>query len=98
FRCVLVQGLQICKGLLMSTHVTQDADGADDFAVRIAQGRSVQARWYDFARCTTRIETRVTNDTTLDDLAQGSSKLTRFFGTDEARKRLLQHFVSPKTK
>src|SRR2546425_3862291 len=90
--------LQVAHYLLISTHVTQDANGANDSPVRITQGRGIECRRDNFARGAARIEAGIACHSSLDNFAQGSKEFTGFFGTDEARERLLQHLVWTKTQ
>src|SRR2546422_728112 len=53
-RGVLDEALSVGPGLVELAHVAQDADGADDLAVGIAQGGGVQARGDDLAARTAR--------------------------------------------
>src|SRR2546428_786592 len=81
---VLDEALGVGPGLVELPHVAQDADGPDHLAIRVAQGRGVEARGDDLAARTARIQDHVPHDTAFDHFAQCRRELPRFLGTDEA--------------
>src|SRR5207247_879935 len=92
--------LQLALGLFqiphhpfVRAHVAQDTDGADDPAVRVAQGRGVEGGRDDFAAGAAGVEARVAGDAALDHLAQSGGELPGLLGADEARERLLEELV-----
>ena len=76
---------QVTYDLLVRAHVTQDSDGANDFATGVAQGGGIQGCRNDLSTGTPRVKQRVSRYPALDNLAQGGGELAQFFGTDEAR-------------
>src|SRR5262249_39534949 len=85
--------LEIAHDLLISAHISEDADGADYFPVRVPEGRGVQRCRDDLPRGAAWIQARVSGDAVFDDLAEGSRELARLLGADEAGERLLDHLV-----
>src|SRR5216684_3855553 len=85
--------LQVAYHLLIGAHVAQNADGADNLPVRVAQRRGVECRRNHFVRGAARVQPGIARGAALDHLAQGSEELSRLFGADKARERLLQHLV-----
>src|SRR5436309_3274636 len=84
---------QVPHHLFVRAHVAQDTDGADDPAVRVAQGGGVEGGWDDLAAGATGVEARVAGDAALDHLAQSGGELPGLLGADEARERLLEELV-----
>src|SRR5205085_3053765 len=78
---------------LISTHIAENTDGTDNFAIGIAQRGSIECRWNDLARGAARVKSRITCNTALDNLTQGGQELTRFLRADKARQGLLQYLV-----
>src|SRR3989442_1308361 len=89
---------QIAHHLFVRAHVAQDADGPDHLAVGVAQGRGVEGGGDDLAAGAPRIEAGRAGDAALDHLAEGGGELPGFLGADEARERLLEHFVLAEAK
>src|SRR5438132_840207 len=85
--------LQVAHHLFVRAHVAQDADGADHLAVGVAQGGSVEGGGDDLAAGAAGVEAGVARDTPRDDLAESGRELPGLLGADEARERLLEHFV-----
>src|SRR5207302_3700 len=92
-RGVLDQALGVGPGLVELAHVAQDADGADDLAVGVAQGGGVEGGGDDLAAGAAGVEAGVAGHPALDDLAEGGGELARFLGADEAGERLLEDLV-----
>src|SRR5439155_211006 len=85
--------LEVAHHLLVGAHVAQDADGADDLAVGVAEGGGVEGRRDALAAGAARVEPGGAGDAALDDLAQGGGELPGLLGADEARERLLEELV-----
>src|SRR3989442_1665948 len=85
--------LQVANHLLVLAHVTQDADGADDLAFGVAQGRSVEGGGDDLAAGAAGVQAGVARDAALNDLAKGGGELAGLLGADEARQRLLDQLI-----
>src|SRR5437762_1171311 len=85
--------LEVAHHLLVGAHVAQDADGADDLAVGVAQGGGVEGGGDDRAAGAARVEPGVAGDAALDHLAEGGGELPGLLGADEARERLLEELV-----
>src|SRR2546427_761057 len=86
---------QVPHHLYVRAHVAQDTDGADDPAVRGAQGRGVEGGGDVVAARAAGVEARVAGDAALDQLAQSGGELPGRLGADEARERLLEELVRP---
>src|SRR5437773_5731155 len=87
--------LQVANHLLVLAHVTQDADGADHLAVRVAQGGRVEGRRDHFAARAPRVEPGVAGDAARHDLPQRGQEGPGLFGRADARERLLEQLVAP---
>ena len=85
--------LEVVKNLLVGPHVAEDADRADDVAVRVPQGRRVQCRRDDLAGSAPRMEADVSAHAVLDHFPERGHELTRLVGDEESRHRLLDDFV-----
>src|SRR5579883_2245302 len=90
--------LQVAHYLFVGAHIAQDTNGADHLAISVTQGGSIEGGGNDFAGGAAGIETSVTGRASCNDFAQGGQEFSRLLGTDEAGKRLLQHFVRTKTE
>src|SRR5207249_787616 len=86
-RSVLDQALGVGSSLVQLPHVAQDADRADDAAVRIPQRGGVERRRDDFTARASRVEPGIASDTPLHHLPQGSKELPSFSGRNDARER-----------
>src|SRR2546422_5353589 len=75
---------QVANHLLVLAHITQDADSADDLAVRVTQRRGVEGRGDDFPARAPRVEPGVAGHAPLHDLPQRCWELPRLLGADEA--------------
>src|SRR5206468_636253 len=84
---------QVAHHLFVRAHVAQDTDGADHLAVGIAQGGGVEGGGDHLSARAPGVEAGITRDAALDHLAQGGGELPGLLGADEARERLLEHFV-----
>src|SRR5712691_1223836 len=85
--------LEVADHLLVGAHVAQDADGADDLAVGVAEGGGVEGGGDDLAAGAAGVEAGVAGDAARDDLAEGGGELAGLLGADEARERLLDQLV-----
>src|SRR5207249_600523 len=85
--------LQVANHLLVLAHVTENADGADDLAVRVAQGGGVEGRGDHLPARAPRVEPGVAGDPPRHDLPQRRRELPCLLGADEARERLLEELV-----
>src|SRR5712691_9746547 len=85
--------LEVADHLLVGAHVAQDADGADDLAVGVAEGGGVEGGGDDLAAGAAGVEAGVAGDAARDDLAEGGGELPGLLGADEARERLLDQLV-----
>src|SRR5437867_5888698 len=85
--------LEVAHHLRVGAHVAQDADGADDLAVWVAEGGGVEGGGDDLAAGAAGVEPGVAGDAEIDDLAQGGGELPGLLGADEARERLLEELV-----
>src|SRR5207244_10702315 len=65
-------------------HVAQDADGADDRAVGVAQSGGVEGGGDDLAAGALGVEPGVAGDAPLHDLPEGGQELPGFIGGDDA--------------
>src|SRR5258705_9634 len=92
-RSVLDQALRVGPGLVQLAHVAQDADGADDPAVGVAQGGGVEGGGDHLTAGALGVEAGVAGDTPLHHLPESGQELSGFIGSDEARERLLDHLV-----
>src|SRR3989441_337590 len=90
---VLDEALGVGAGLVELAHVAEDADGADDLAVGVAEGGGIEGGGDALAAGAAGVEAGVAGDAARDDLAEGGGELTGLLGADEARERLLQHLV-----
>ena len=97
-RGVLDEALGVGAGLVELSHVAQDADRADDVAIRVSQGRRVERRRNHLARRATRLEPDVAGDVPLHDLAEGHHELPRLVLTEEPGDGLLENLVAAQTK
>src|SRR5882724_11609202 len=84
---------QVPHHLFVRAHVAQDTDGADDPAVRVAQGGGVEGGRDDLAARAAGIEARVAGDAPRYDFPQRRRELPGLLGADEARERLFEHLV-----
>src|SRR5213593_2549616 len=76
--------LQVPDDLLVLAHVTQDAEGADNLAIRVAQGGGVKRRGDDFPARASWIEPGVAGDAPLHHFSQRRRELARLLRADEA--------------
>src|SRR2546421_718562 len=90
---VLDEALGIGAGFVELPHVAEDADGADDLAVGVAEGGGVEGGGDDLAAGAARVEAGVAGHPALDNFAQGGQELSGFIGGDDARERLLDQLV-----
>src|SRR5256885_1661528 len=90
-RGVLDEALGIGAGFVELPHVAEDADGADDLAVGVAEGGGVEGGGDDLAAGAARVEAGVAGHPPLDNFPQGGHELSGFLGGDEAGERLLEH-------
>ena len=81
---VLDQALGVGPRLVQLAHVAEDADGADDPAVGVAQGGGVERRRDHLAAGAARVEAGVAGHALRHDLAQRGGELARLLGADEA--------------
>src|SRR5438445_101847 len=82
--------LEVPDHLLVGPHVAEDADGADDLAVGVAEGGGVESGGDDLAAGAAGVQAGVAGDAPGDDLAEGGGELAGLLGTDEAGERLLE--------
>src|SRR2546422_11673439 len=94
----LFRSLQIANHLRVLPHITQNPDGADHLAVRVAQRRGVEGRGDHLPARASGVEPGVAGDASLHDLPQGCHELPCFLGADEARQRLLEQLVRAETE
>src|SRR5213594_3322661 len=85
--------LEVAHHLLVGPHVAEDADGADDLAVGVAEGGGVESGGDDLAAGAAGVQAGVAGDAPGDDLAEGGGELAGLLGTDEAGERLLEQLV-----
>jgi len=81
---VLDEALGVGARLVELAHVAQDADDADNVAVRTAQAGGVERGRNDFAGGAARVQPDVARDAALDDFAKGDHELPGLVQADEA--------------
>src|SRR5438445_9085293 len=85
--------LEVPDHLLVGPHVAEDADGADDLTVGVAEGGGVESGGDDLAAGAAGVQAGVAGDAPGDDLAEGGGELAGLLGADEAGERLLEQLV-----
>src|SRR6266850_1129752 len=81
-RGVLDQALGVGPSLVELAHVAQDADGADDLAVGVAQGGGVEGGGDDLPAGALGVEAGGAGDAPLHDLTECGQELPGFIGRD----------------
>src|SRR5262249_40236042 len=92
---ILDQAFGVGPRLVQLAHVAEDADGADDPALRVTQRRGVERRRDGFARGAAGVESGVAGHTLADHFAQRRGELARLLGADELGQGLLDELVWP---
>src|SRR5439155_1621453 len=90
--------LQVAHDPFVGAHVAQDPDGADDRAVGIPEGGSVQGSRNDLAGRAARIQPDVAGHTALHDLAERRDEFLGFRRAEKARDGLFEDFVTAKAE